>query len=1110
MFWNEKTPQKAKRSLSTSLWHIRHCFPEETDPLWTGNAYVRFSFPGDIWVDAEEAEELFGRNSLDSLQAGVDLYKGDFLEGFYDDWVINLQYRLQSLFMAALLQLMKSYEAAGDDRRAIDAALKLLSLDPLSETACRVAMRSYFRIGQRRLALDLYATLEQSLKRELGVYPAKETREIYRRILNGECKGGPEQVYGGIIEKPSAVLPTNLSERGTTILGREDELRVLRDLWAKAIRGKGTTLFVSGEAGIGKTRLALELSKHVQQRGGVVLWARCSAYEQGNPYGPMVEVFREALGIGGSSLLASMPDWQNAALALLAPEVNEFLGGGGSTRLHPEIEQKYLSLSLTSFLTKFSRSAPVLLILDDLHWAHSSTLAWIEILAHRLPTAPVLVLALFRSEETTPEKELYRMVAALERERLAEVLHLHGLSREELFSWFPELGEDLLSKIYVHTEGNPFFVLETLRALEEQGKVVLDGGSWKVIGDVSTLPVPENVRKTIEMRLQRVPLSARHFLNVAAVAGRAFDWDVLVRATGYREESCLEHLSVLLKHNILQESAGTFARDYEFSHHLIHEVAYDSIPRKVRKQLHISVADALISLKKDQVGASSEIAFHYLRAGERGLALPFLLEAGDYAVRVAAIDEALEHYTEALEYVRKEGTAIQQATLRRKIGDIYFVKGDYRRSEKYLLEALQSLHKPFPVDVWPTRAEMVKEIGRYLLSLIHIPPAHGGDAPVEVPAVVEEEVDAYTSLGWIYSVQSRYEEYLVVSFRALNASRSAGFSRGTAMAATALGLAADFIPMFGLAEHFHRMAGDSIKSLTSATERGFVHFGQAYHYYIIGKELRALEHAKLSAEDYRLSGYISRWALAVQIQAYVHEHRGDLLDVEAKAEEILQAGGEMDNPRALCAGKALEGALLRHRGKLEEAASLLRAASELARGVPDWMALAENLGDLGRCYLRMGEWNLAWDALREGERVVREHDVQGDSLGRFLNSMAEAYLLAAEVFHPESRSSWLSDGKGVLKRALSQRKAFRPAMPEVYRLRGRYEWLLGNRKEAERWWRRSLSVAYDLEHKIDWGVTALELGLRTHHDEYIEEAEKHLKDLGAAGDLEHLKSIVGL
>jgi DNA-binding SARP family transcriptional activator len=190
LFFGERTEYKAHRSLSTALWHIRRCLPDNSVIL-NDSQTVQFDPQSPLWMDVEEFEALAPRSEPASLQSAIALYRGDFLDGFFDDWIISERYRLESLYLETLARLIAVYEAGQDDQAALATALRLLDRDGLNEDAHRLAMRTYCHLGQRKAALEQYARYRQTLLEELGAQPMGETTELYQAILDGRFKIGP-------------------------------------------------------------------------------------------------------------------------------------------------------------------------------------------------------------------------------------------------------------------------------------------------------------------------------------------------------------------------------------------------------------------------------------------------------------------------------------------------------------------------------------------------------------------------------------------------------------------------------------------------------------------------------------------------------------------------------------------------------------------------------------------------------------------------------------------------------------------------------------------------------------------------------------------------------
>ncbi|HEB65228.1 MAG TPA: hypothetical protein ENJ02_06785, partial [Chloroflexi bacterium] len=775
MFWPGRPPQRARRSLSTALWRIRRCF-EAVDPLQCDHQSVRFDFPGEVVVDVAAFEEAVREaDDASTWQRAVALYGGELLPGLYDDWVVRDRDWLQALYQDALLQLMTAHEARGESQQALEIALLALSLDECNEAAHRAAMRAYAQLGQRAAVQAQYQRCQEALARELGVSPSTETATQFRALM--ARKTPPPVANAPPTPLPRASRRWRASRFGddpSPLVGRDRELDFLRECWRRAQQGRGGLIFLRGEAGIGKTRLLAALGQEVRRGRAQVIGVSCYEHEQGQPYGALVDVLRDVIADAGPELIGGLPSWQVANLARLAPELRALLPPDARSMTSVELEQRQILQAMTHLLTVLARRSPLLLLMDDLQWAHESTLAWLPMLAETAPGHPLLGVGAFRTEDVAAGDRLSRILLDLERKKLAQSLTLSRLSPQDIARWLPGLDESTIARIHRHTEGNPFFVLETVRAMVQQGNLREVAGGYRLESRDFTPPLPDSVRQAIEIRLAGLTPQARQGLAAAAVIGRAFDLDVWMQVWGRDEEGALEVLEELLRERLVQEGEGAFTRDCIFEHHLVRETVYQGVPKRRRQQWHLAAAAALKTLRGDEPGVSAEIAFHYLRADHPQQARPWLLRAGDQAVSVAATGEALRFYQRALAgYPQDEAHRFQRAVLTRKIGETHFRRGEYDRAEAHLLQALAFLEKPFPAAGFSLHRAVSKAMAHQAW---HRVSGRGCAGRRGITPALREEVTIYTVLGWMYSLQSRYEEYLLVSLRALNRSEDAGYA----------------------------------------------------------------------------------------------------------------------------------------------------------------------------------------------------------------------------------------------------------------------------------------------------------------------------------------------
>jgi ABC-type oligopeptide transport system substrate-binding subunit/DNA-binding SARP family transcriptional activator len=685
LFWGDRPERKARRSLTTALWHIRRCLPDEGLILSELNT-VQFDPGAELWLDVDEFQAQASRQDLASLQSAVALYRGDLMDGFYDDWILTERYRLEQLLCEALTRLMTVQETRGDHGAALSTAARLLQQDPLREDAHRAMMRAYCRLGRRNAALEQYHDCQRIVQEELGIEPMAETTELNRQILDGRFAA--EAVTEGVsIEVPffrpapaAGRSPLDVATR-TKLVGREEELAFLQDQWQAVEAGRQGLVLISGEAGVGKTRLVEEFAHGLRSRGARVLWGRCYEFERVLPYQPVADALRRLLPGLTSSELQAIPAWILAEVARLVPEVLEkWPDIEVRPAIAPDQERARLLEATARFLAELSSSARMLFVLEDLQWASESTLRMLHYLVHHLAGGSVLMVGTFRPEEIAPGHPVLDLRRRLIRERLAKPLGLSRISPTDVEAMVKEMsgaGEaivPLAGRLYRETEGNPFFLAETVNALFEMGLIRLKEAAWEGDWDRlsrEALPLPASVGELIQARTDRLEDDTQDALKIAAVLGREFDFDLLNAVWGRGEDATLEALDRMLRQRLIDEGLGTTARDYVFSHHKIQEAVYARMPRRHRQQAHAQAGIAMEQLYTAEIEElAGELAFHFRegmghdkRLAEK--AIEHLLTAADQARVAYAQQEAIAYYREALEILEGQRALKKQRVYER-------------------------------------------------------------------------------------------------------------------------------------------------------------------------------------------------------------------------------------------------------------------------------------------------------------------------------------------------------------------------------------------------------------------------------------------------------------
>ncbi len=709
LFWGDRSERKARQSLSTALWHIRRCLPD-AELIVSDIHSVQFDPGVDLWLDVDDFESRATGDELNQLRSAAALYRGDFLDGFYDDWIINERYRLEALYADVLARLMGGHEIEGEHQAALATALLLLERDPLREDAHRLVMRTYCRLGQRNLALEQYRRCRRVVLDELGAEPMIETTELYEAIVDGRFIAEQrDQIPSPDREVPAPAPPFGRSPLDvgvpSRLVGREKVLARLNQSWIEAAAGRGGLVLVDGEAGVGKTRLAEEFATRLRRQGACVLWGRCYEFERVLPYQPIAEALRTVLPSVEPMVLTSLPTWVLHQVARLVPELLERRPGlQTAPSIRSDLERARFFDGLFRFFRGLSSQWPLLVILDDLHWATESTLQLVHYLTRLLAGHPVLLVGTFRPEAIGRQHPLQVLQQQLGRGGLVTKLHLARLTPTDVQAMVIEMsgaGEavcPLARRLYQETEGNPFFLMESVKALFDTGRIRLQDGMWSGelgLGSDVKLPLPAGVSEAIQARVLSLNPEAREVLHLAALLGREFDFDVLSEVWGQGEEAALEALDTLLRRRLVEEGSGPLGRDYAFTHHKIQEVIYAGVPDRHCQYTHARIGAVMERLKTTQDAVpAGELAFHFEKGRKLVEASEWAERAGDQAAERSALEEAAMHYGQAITLAREvSAPPAGEADLLRKRAKMQLLAGEPQCARDGLVQAVDLARK---------------------------------------------------------------------------------------------------------------------------------------------------------------------------------------------------------------------------------------------------------------------------------------------------------------------------------------------------------------------------------------------------------------------------------
>ncbi len=514
--------------------------------------------------------------------------------------------------------------------------------------------------------------IEFKLKGEFQLKGLREAHRVYKVIPAGQVDV--------------------LTLRRARFVGRAKEMDELRACVDQASAGSGLFVVVRGEAGVGKTRLADEITREARARGFRVWRGRCSGTEGAPPYLPFLDILRQYVDERPDDVLLDELGDEAAEIAKLVPEISRRVPvRGDSVPLPPEQERYRLLEAVRGLFEHLSRRRPLMLVLEDMHWADAASCLLLQHLAPTLSATPMLILATAREEEIPAGHQLTQTFGEFGRVQAFRSINLSGLGINELEEMLASLGAGtppagLAESIFQDTEGNAFFVTELIAHLHTERLLFSEEGVWKKDLSAARRDVPHSVRAVVQRRLESASADVRQVLALAAVIGREFSYDVIEALEGPDADVLLDALDEGMRLGMIEQVERT-AADFRFTHHLIQQTLYDEVPVMRRQRSHLRVGEAL---EQRAVAAPEELAHHFSRAGmiapmER--TRKYLVLAGEKARTVAAWQEAAEYFRQALE-LALEVEPGERARLLWRLGEAEGGSGDWEGAVTSLKEAM--------------------------------------------------------------------------------------------------------------------------------------------------------------------------------------------------------------------------------------------------------------------------------------------------------------------------------------------------------------------------------------------------------------------------------------
>ncbi len=552
VLWPDVTEAVALRNLRQHLHRLRHIMaalglPDDT--LSSQGNWLRFNPDSSLWIDVHEFQRQVGdrRRQIEA----IELYRGDLLKDHAADWINPLRTRLRERYMEALRDLIAVANMQRNYPRAVYYARRLLQADPFRESSHRITMEALYFNRERVQALQHFSQLKQLLKRELSTDPMPQTVALYRQIQTGTLPGDLPVLIGSSRQAPHALK--TIAHISAAFIGRREELARLDEALAQALNGRGQFVLITGESGLGKTRL-LHTWRQARAERLLSLCSQCEANATVPPGASILEALRQGYDqVEREWLPAAAPGVRALESWLQTPASTPFYPLA-SNDLPPaaSLVEKLGHL----ILTLAARSKRVVgLLIDDLHDADAATWQLLGYLARRCAATPLVLVGAYQPGALVPAAQ--RLIHSLQRRQQVDILELVPFSPAEtaqLAAFLlqqPEPDRTFVNRLYRAAEGNPLFITEFLRTAPEP----LSAPTFDVI--------PRTFQAAIHRRLEQLSLESQTLLRVAAALGRAFSLAGLARAAkGFTADQLLDALDSWLQKGLVVEAGA----GYSFTH----------------------------------------------------------------------------------------------------------------------------------------------------------------------------------------------------------------------------------------------------------------------------------------------------------------------------------------------------------------------------------------------------------------------------------------------------------------------------------------------------------------------------------------------------------------
>ncbi len=1074
-FWPDFDESRARRRLSQALWQTQTTLGDDAGQRYLIGTpdTLRFNPDADFWLDVDdfaaaldEAAAASDRGAeVEALGRAVELYRGDLLAGFYDDWLFPDQDRLRSRFLTALERLADLATARSDYEAALGYARRLAQENEFDEEAHRRVMRLAVLLGRHNEALRQFEECRRILAEELGTEPSAETIELYEATL-------ADRDAGGRVLPPHEESPLFGDAAAAPFVGRETERARFAQRLDEVLEGKGGIVLVEGESGVGKTRLLSEVVEDAQWRGMDVMWGR-SAPSGGRPFGPIGDALRTGLtDLRIRQLRGRLDATRVAALAplipQLAPEPTPEVAMGRAdeqARMHEAIGAAFEALAATT---------PTLVVLEDVHWTDDDTIQALAQLAHRIQNERILFAVTYRHGEARERPEVWDLLRTLDRLAHCERISLTALSpaqTEELIRrslGLTEVSGGFSERLHRETGGVPLFIVETLRAHYELDSLAeADAPTEDLPSSRDRLPIAPTVHLLMKHRLESLTPSSKKTLELISSHDGDLQIAEIVQASQLTEQAALAAVDDLHKRRFVALAENGFGVDHE----LMRRIVYDALEVPRRLDLHRRLA---LSIEDHRPHEVELLAHHFNAARMPDRAVEYLEKAAERAVAVHAYDTAAHHLALAShtldEVGADDGRRYKVAALHEEVLDVLA----RREEQEYALKRMDRFGSA------RDRGDVLRRWAWWLAHLDRVQEAE--DKAHQALDLAEESkdggriVEALTALGMIACFVGKAAEGVLFLERAAdyrdadarevaNARNALGqnlidlqrFDEAKSHLLASLALYRELSDARGEAEVLGTLAtmrmergepdsaeSDFEKAMEISRRIGYRH-GEAVYavnlailFVITNRIGAAIETFRVAEGAYMAMGNNRGRALVLSNAAWLrHGLIGDDETATTQTSEALAIYEAIGDERGIAQCQALLGSVAGRSRDADGAKSLFESALEITRRVQDTWLTAQALREYAAMELENGSVESGIEHIFEAEALCREFGMNDLLVG--VRALAGRLLLKAGQI--EEALEWSSRAMRELRKGVEFAHLVPLALGEVHAE-------LGNTEEA--------------------------------------------------------------